>query len=108
MHPKGAKTISINPGASSRLTPAVSVAMDQTKLPLVVILQEAPEGFVEKAQSCIYTPGIVASVQQKARIDARTMQIWYEKVLKAHISDCSNRVGVLLDDFICHKSENED
>lgn len=100
MHPKGAETRFINVGgSSSRLTHALSVATDGTKLLLFDILEGMPRGSVEKLLPSIFPARIVAFVQQKAWMDARTMQILNEKVFKHHVSGCKNRAGISLDDL---------
>ena len=43
-------------------------------------------------------------MQQKAWMDDRTMTIWYEKVLKVHLNNFDWCLGLLLNDFVCHES----
>ena len=88
VHTKGEKTVSVNiQGASLRVTVAVSIAMNRTKLRLFVIFKGKPRGSIEKSLSIICPKEIIAFEQQTACMDDRTMKIWYEKVLKMHLNN---------------------
>ena len=87
------------------ITLAVSVSMDGSKRPLFVIFKGKPGGSIEKQLPLIIPAGIVGCVQAKGWMDDRTMSIWNERVYKPHISTCNGDSGLLLDDFICHKSQ---
>ena len=106
VHQKGEKTVSIMIGGTSsrRFTLAVTVAMDGTKLPLFVIFKGVPGGRVEKQLTAELPEGVVGCVQRKGWMDNRTMNIWYESVFKPYVSGCTERSGLLLDDFKCHRS----
>ncbi len=107
IHEKGEKTVSIMIGgaSSARFTLPVSVGIDGAYLPLFVIFKGKPEVTVEKQLPGTVPDGIVACVQRKAWMDDRTMRIWYDRVCKQHISNCQRQSGLLLDDFVCHKSQ---
>ena len=104
---KGEKTVSvmIESSSSLRFTLAISVAVDSSKLPLFAIFKGKPGGSIEKKLPQIIPAGIVSCVQAKGWMDDRTMSIWYERVYKPHISTCDGESGLILDDFICHKSQ---
>ena len=106
VHPTGEKTVAIMIGRSNptRITVAVSVAMDGSKLPLFVIFRGKPGGRVEKSLQEIVPDGIVGCVQRKGWMDNTTMNIWYNKVYRPYIFDCTGESGLLLDDFKVHKN----
>ena len=67
VHAKSEKTISVNiHGVSLRVTVAVSIAINGTKLPLFVIFKGKAGGSAEKSLSSICPKGIVACAQQNA------------------------------------------
>ena len=106
VHMKGEKAVAMNIGSASsmRFTLAVTVAMDGTKLPLFVIFKGTPGGSVEKQLPTILPEGIFGCVQKKGWMDNRTMRIWYDKFYKPYIGTVTSTSGLLLDDFVCHKS----
>ena len=108
VHSKGEKTVPIMLGGTSgmRFTLAVSVAMDGTKLPLFAIFKGTPGGSIDRQLPSILPGGIIGCVQSKAWMDDRTMAIWYNKVYKPYIAGYTGNSGLILDDFICHKSDN--
>ena len=107
VHAKGEKTVPIMLGGASgmRFTLAVSVAMDGTKLPLFAIFKGVPGGSIDRQLPSILPTGVVGCVQAKAWMDDRTMEIWYNKIYKPYIAGYTGNSGLLLDDFICHKSD---
>ena len=72
---------------------------------LIVTFKVKPERKVEKQLPDTVPDGVVACVQRKAWMDDRTIRIWYAQVYEPHISNCQGQSGLLLDDFIWHKSE---
>ena len=106
VHMKGEKAVSvIMSGASSmRFTLAVTVAMDGMKLPLCVVFKGTPGRKVEKQLPDIIPAGILGCVQKKGWMDNRTMRIWNEQAYRPYIASNSNKLGLLLDDFVCQKS----
>ena len=107
VHPKGERIVSIRVGGLSytRLALEVSVAMDGTKLHFFVIFKGKPGGSVERSLPYILPADAIGCVQLKAWMDDRTMSISYQKVFRAYMETHDGNVGLLLDDFICHKSD---
>ena len=92
-------------GASSmRFTLAVTIAMDGTNLPLIVICKGVLGDHVERQLPGILPFGIIGCEQKKGWMDNRTMRIWFEKIFKPHVETAPGETGILLNDFICHKS----
>ncbi len=104
---KGEKPVSVMivGTTSMKFTLAISVAIDGTKPPLFTIFKATPGGSVEKQLPHILPDIIVGCVQAKGRMDDRTKFVWYERVYKPYISSCQRESGLLLDDFVCHKSQ---
>ena len=88
-----------------RITVAVCVAMDGSKLPLFVIFRGTPGGKIEKNLPDITLQNIVSSVNSKAWMNSEQMQIWYEKVWRPYVNNANSDAALLLDDYKCHKSE---
>ena len=107
VHMKGEKTVAATIGiaSSARFTLAVTVSTDGMKLPLFVIFKDTPRVSIEKKLPAILSRGIVGCVQRKAWIDERSMNIWYSKIYRLHIGDGSSESGILIDNFVCHKSD---
>ena len=107
VHSKSDRTVSIRLGGavSTRFTLSITVAMDGTKLPLFVILKGKPGGSVDKRLPQILPDSVFGCVQPKALMDNRTMRICYDSVFKPYITQHNGEAGLLLDDFICHKSD---
>ena len=105
VHPKGEKTIFIMVGGSSsmRFTLAVTIAMDGSKLLLFVIFKGTPVGSIARSLPSILSDGVIGFVQAKAWMDNRTMNIWYNTVIKPYIAGYSGCSGLLLDDLKCHQ-----
>ena len=74
---RGQKTISIRIGSSTsmRVTLCVTIAMDETKLPLFLIFKGAPRAKIERSLGSILPAGMYGCVQRKAWMDDRRMQI---------------------------------
>ena len=106
VHQKGGKRVSIMIGGTSsrRFTLGITLAMDGAKLPLFVILKGLPGGRIEKSLTSELPEGLVGCVQRKGWMDNRTIDLWYERVFKPYVSGCTERSGLLLDDFKCHRN----
>ncbi len=98
IHKKGEKTVSVMIGGASgmRFTLAVSAAMDETKLPLFVIVKKAHGGSVEKQLPEIITDGTIGCVQEKEWKYDRTMRIWYDQVYEPYSAGRESKSGLLL------------
>ena len=88
-----------------RFTLAVPVAMDGTKLTLFATFKDVPGGSIDRQLPSILSAGVVVCVRAKAWMDDRTMEIWYNEMYKPYIAGYTGNSGLMLHDFICHKSD---
>ncbi len=82
------------------------ISMDGSKLPLFMIFISMPGGSIKRSLPSILPDGVIGCVQAKAWMDNRTMNIWYNTIIKLYIAGYSGCSGLLLDDFKCHYSES--
>ena len=88
-----------------RLTLAVYVAMDGTNLPFFNIFKGIPGESVDHKLTLLLPARIVGSIQTNAWMDDRSVDIWDNKMYKTFIAGYTGNYGLLLDEFICHKSD---
>ena len=62
-------------------------------------------GKIEKSLDAISPVGIVCGVQEKTWIDTTMMNLWYRKVWKPYVSNANSESALLLDDYVCHKTD---
>ena len=60
---------------------------------------------MDKRLPQILSTGVFGYVQLKAWMDNLAMRIWHDSVLKPYITQHDGEAGLLLDDFIFHKSD---
>ncbi len=77
MYLKRESTVPIMIGGANSIqfTLAVTVAMDETNLPLIVIFKRTPRDNVQKQLPDTLPDGFVGCMQKKGRMDDRTMRI---------------------------------
>ncbi len=81
-----------------RITVAVTVAMDGTKLPLLLVFKRQQGDRIQKILDNTTPPGIVCGVQEKARMGASMMDLWFEKVWKPYGESIEAESAILLGD----------
>lgn len=102
---KGASTVAIRSGTSSnqRATLAITVAFDGAKLPLFLIFKGKPGGRIARELDRMQLPAnVIATVQEKAWMDMRCMDIWFDKIWRPYAESTGKSV-LLLDHFECHR-----
>ena len=79
--------------------------MDGTKLPFFAIFKGTPGRSIDRRFQSMLPAGTLGCVQSKTWIEDRTMEMWYNKISKPYIAGYTSNCELLLDDFICHRSD---
>ncbi|KAH9088220.1 hypothetical protein Ae201684P_015555 [Aphanomyces euteiches] len=98
----GQAKIAVGEKHGYRMTAALTIRTDGTKLPIMFVIRGQPGGRIEKHELPTYPTGHAYAVQPKAWMDSRVWPMYLREVLSGVIAKPS---VVLVDNFDAHVSE---
>ncbi|KAF0737743.1 hypothetical protein Ae201684P_004678 [Aphanomyces euteiches] len=100
----GQAKIAVGEKHGYRMTAALTIRADGTKLPIMFVIRGQPGGRIEKHDLPTYPTGHAYAVQPKAWMDSRVWPMYLREVLGGVIAEPS---VVLVDNFDAHVSEED-